>query len=203
MLGQRMPRHTSTLPVAALLAFAVLGLAKAPAPQAIQDRAKPQPGSDRRPEAAEVWTDHLKVSAYPSQAAIMPGRPLSLIVEIEPQPRMHVYAPGDHDYRVITLTVAPQPSVRLMPIEYPASEIYLFEPLDERVPVYQKPFRLVQQVALEKPLQTTGGKPSTLTFTGTLDYQACDDRICFNPVSVPLSWKVALQPGVVETPGRR
>ena len=27
-----------------------------------------------------------------------------------------------------------------------------------------------------------------MTLTGTLDYQACDDAICFDPVSVPLSF---------------
>ena len=34
----------------------------------------------------------------------------------------------------------------------------------------------------------------TLTLRGTLDYQACDDRVCYNPVSVPLSWTVTLVP---------
>jgi hypothetical protein len=33
-----------------------------------------------------------------------------------------------------------------------------------------------------------------LTLTGSLDYQACDDQICYNPVSVPLSWTVAVRP---------
>lgn len=33
-------------------------------------------------------------------------------------------------------------------MQYPASEIYHFKPLDERVPVFQKPFRLVQSMAV-------------------------------------------------------
>ena len=31
-----------------------------------------------------------------------------------------------------------------------------------------------------------------LTVSGTLDYQACDDRLCFTPVSVPLSFTLDL-----------
>ena len=31
-----------------------------------------------------------------------------------------------------------------------------------------------------------------LTLSGTLDYQACDDQICFQPVSVPLSFTLDL-----------
>jgi hypothetical protein len=54
---------------------------------------------------------------------------------------MHVYAPGATGYRVIGLTIADQPFIRVTPATYPASEIYHFEPLDERVPVYTQPFR--------------------------------------------------------------
>jgi hypothetical protein len=31
-----------------------------------------------------------------------------------------------------------------------------------------------------------------ITLTGQLDYQACTDTVCFDPVSVPLSWTVAV-----------
>jgi hypothetical protein len=36
-------------------------------------------------------------------------------------------------------------------------------------------------------------KTEGVTITGTLDYQACDDRICFNPKSVPVSYTVRLR----------
>lgn len=41
--------------------------------------------------------------------------------------------------------------MRVLPIKYPASEIYFFRPLANEVPVYQKPFTLVQEVILEGP----------------------------------------------------
>lgn len=31
-----------------------------------------------------------------------------------------------------------------------------------------------------------------LTVHGRLDYQACDDKICYNPASIPLSWSFAV-----------
>jgi hypothetical protein len=34
----------------------------------------------------------------------------------------------------------------------------------------------------------------SLTIKGTLSYQACDDRICFSPQSVPLAWTVSVRP---------
>ena len=82
------------------------------------------------------------------------------------------------------------------------SEIYFFEPLNERVPVFQKPFSLVQELVLEGTAQAQAalrGKEN-VTVKGTLEYQACDDRTCFNPVSVPLSWTLTLRPLLVPPP---
>ena len=33
----------------------------------------------------------------------------------------------------------------------------------------------------------------SITVTGTLQYQACDDKQCYNPVSLPLSWDAKLR----------
>jgi hypothetical protein len=91
-------------------------------------------------------------------------------------------------------------------MRYPASQIYHFKPLNERVPVYQKPFTLLQEIILEGTPQAQAafrGKTS-LTINGTLEYQACDDKICYNPASVPVSWTIDLRPLVFErtTPQR-
>jgi hypothetical protein len=40
----------------------------------------------------------------------------------------------------------------------------------------------------------------TLTLTGTLEYQACNDKECFNPASAPISWTVGLRTLVRERP---
>ena len=142
-----MPRDVR-LAVLLVVALPVFARAQAqPAGDAAKARAD---AASQRAGAAEIWTDHLKLRTYASQPAIAPGGRVSLILEIEPGDRMHVYAPGADDYRVITLTVATQPFIRLSPVQYPASEIYVFEPLDERIPVYQKPFTLIQELMLDK-----------------------------------------------------
>ncbi len=144
----------------------------------------------------EISTSHLQIKAYPSDSVIARGERFSLAVEITPQPNMHVYAPGAEGYRIITLRIEPQRFVRLLPIQHPASEIYYFEPFDERVPVYQKPFTLLQEVITETTREERAAFDAlgTLTFTGSLEYQACDEKVCYNPVSVPLSWTVGIKP---------
>jgi peroxiredoxin len=149
-----------------------------------------------------VSTAHFELATYPSDSAIAPGNRFGLALEVKPGPRMHVYAPGASNYRVIALKLDPMPFVRTIPMKYPASEVYHFKPLDERVPVFQRPFTLVQEVVIEGNPQAQAalrGKES-ITLTGTLEYQACDDKICYNPASIPLSWTLSLRPLVVERP---
>ena len=202
-----MTRFADRRRVAALLLVAGLPVA-ATARQAQRPAAvsKPDPAASQREAAVDIWTDHLKLRTYASDRAIAPGQRVSLVLEIEPGERMHVYAPGADGYRVIMLTIAGQPFVRLLEQQYPASELYVFEPLNERVPVYQKPFKLVQELTLDAgpKAQAALRGQAQLTLKGSLDYQACDDKICFNPVSVPLSWTLALRaaprPGGPATP---
>lgn len=142
-------------------------------------------------------TAQLKFTAYPSNTAVFVGTRFSIAVDVEPGPDMHVYAPGAETlgYRVIGLNLTPSRYLRFEPVEFPESEIYHFEPLDEYVPVYQRPFTLLQEVVVEASVAAASALENidTLTLTGSFDYQACDDEFCFNPVSVPLSFSLDLE----------
>jgi len=135
-----------------------------------------------KPKVTQVSTDHLRIR-YAGDVVMKTDGSMSFVVEIEPRPGIHVYAPGADDYRVIALEIDEQSALRLRPLQYPASEIYYFLPLNEKIPVYQKPFAL----KLDAHAQTTR---EGLAVTGRLEYQACDDKVCFAPVSVPLAWTV-------------
>lgn len=151
---------------------------------------------------AKLATEHLDLTTYPSDAAVAPGNRFSVVLMITPKRGMHVYAPGASGYRVVSVQIAEQPFVRAVPLTYPDSEIYHFKPLNERTPVYQKPFTLVQEIVLEgdPKAQAAFRDKGALTITGTLEYQACDDKFCYNPVSLPLSWTLDLRRLVRERP---
>jgi len=141
-------------------------------------------------------TDHLTLSATISDTVAAPGHRLSIVAAVTPRPTMHLYAPGKHDYQVVQLVIDPQPWLRAHDTVYPASEIYHFVPLDERVEVYSKPIRLQRDVTLlaTPEMQKLLGSMTTATITGALEYQACDDKVCFNPARVPITFTVTLKP---------
>src|SRR5262245_39174988 len=109
-----------------------------------------QLGTGTTPVAAtKVSTAHLDLTAFATDTEIAPGNRFSLVFDVVPKSGVHVYAPGAAGYRIVSFAVTPQPFVQLQPVQYPPSEIYVFRPLDERVQVYQKPFRLAQELLLE------------------------------------------------------
>ena len=139
-------------------------------------------------------TAHLSLMASLSDAEAAPGERLALTVGITPARGMHVYAPGRHDYQVARIVIDQQPWLRVHPPVYPRSEIYHFKPLDERVEVFMKPFRLRQDITLlaTPEAQKFFAAQPTVTITGALEYQACDDRVCFSPARVPLSFTITV-----------
>ncbi|MBZ5558320.1 MAG: protein-disulfide reductase DsbD N-terminal domain-containing protein [Acidobacteriia bacterium] len=132
---------------------------------------------------------HATVTASPADVAGKAGAKVSLFVDIVPKPGIHVYAPGAKDYIAVALKLDARPDVKAGRATFPKSEDMFFEPLNEHVPVFQKPFRITQDVTLGKSVAVG----STVTVAGTLSFQACDDKVCYAPESVPVSWSVMVK----------
>lgn len=145
--------------------------------------------------ATRIATDHLQITTYVTDGVVVPGAVFALVFEIAPREGIHVYAPGEHSYKIVRVNLEPDPRLVTRPVEYPPSEIYFFAPLKERVPVFQMPFTLTQSMSVSTAPEHRAAlaKVSRMTIRGTLDYQACDDRVCFLPKSIPVSYTVRLR----------
>jgi len=137
---------------------------------------------------------HLSVTASVSDAVAAPGKRLAMTADISPAKGIHLYAPGKHSYQVVRLVIEPQPWLKVHGTVYPRSEIYYFKPLDERVEVYTKPFRITQDVTLlaTPEVQKLLAARESITLSASLEYQACDDTVCFNPARIPLTFTIAV-----------
>ena len=144
----------------------------------------------------EVTGKYLSVRAGLSDSTAAPGHRVALILDVTPDRNVHVYAPGQEGYIAVALKLDPSPDFRSGAARYPTPRDYVFAPLKERVKIYDRPFRILQDVtlALTPALRQRAAEKDTLTLTGTLEYQACDDKVCFRPDSVPLRWTISLTP---------
>jgi hypothetical protein len=138
-------------------------------------------------------TPHLTMATSTSLAAgatVKPGATVKLFVDVIPDAKIKVYAPGAKDYLPVVLQLSPSPAgVRVGKLAYPPSQDWYFEPLKEHVAVYQAPFRLTQDITIA----STAKAGQMLTVQGVFKYQACDDTICYNPVNAPVSWTLMIR----------
>jgi hypothetical protein len=138
-------------------------------------------------------TMHLTVNTSISDTTVTPGKKLSLKFDVTPKRGMHVYAPGKHDYQVIAVKIDPQPWLKVAPTTYPPSEIYEFKELGEKVETYGKPFTLVQDLTVLNTADAKKALAAPVKLTGTLQYQACDDKVCYAPSKIPVSFDLTVK----------
>ena len=129
---------------------------------------------------------HISVAATASATTARPGATLSLFVDVLPGAGIHVYAPGATDYQPIALKLSASTDAVAGKLAYPKSETLTIPETGEKVPVYNKPFRLAQPVTIAKTVKM-GTK---IVVSGRVQYQACDDQVCFLPAELPVSWTI-------------
>ena len=138
-------------------------------------------------------TPHITMTTSASStpgATVAPGASVKLFVDVIPDAKIHVYAPGAKDYLPVALELSAVPAaVRVGKLNYPPSKDWYFEPTKEHVPTYQAPFRLTQDITI-RPTAKSG---ETLTLQGVFKYQACDDTTCYNAVNAPVSWTIKVR----------
>jgi len=134
---------------------------------------------------------HVTATAGANAARAPAGATISLWVDVTPKPAIHVYAPGATDYQIVTLVMTPQRGLTFGKAVYPVGTPIAFPGITERVPVYQKMFRITQPLTLARTVGA-GQTLTTLTIAGAMNYQACDDRVCFPPASLPVKWTLEI-----------
>jgi DsbC/DsbD-like thiol-disulfide interchange protein len=149
------------------------------------------------PSVRAEETPHVTIKTSTSAASVAPGARLSLIVEITPKPKIHVYAPGEKDAIPVELTLAPNDALTDKSVVFPRPEKYYVAPLKLTQLVYSKPFRIIQELtvaASPSVRERARAAGATLTIDATLRYQACDDKVCYIPKTVPLAWTIPFAP---------
>ena len=153
-------------------------------------------GGDPGGAVSEHKTDHLYLSNWVSDQAVLGGQRFTVGIDVAMEQKMHVYAPGvEGGYIAVEFEVEKANGVEVFPATYPKSELIHLPAIDETVPVYQGSFRILADVKIGQvkdlgPLLNANGE---LLLRGTFRYQACDDKLCYLPASVPLEWTVKVE----------
>jgi len=134
------------------------------------------------PDTAQVQGKQLTASVGASNSTAAPGERVTLTIDIELEPDMHVYAPGVDGYIPIDWKMESSGAADVHAPEFPQPEKLYLKAIDETVPAYRDHFRLIRDVTI------SAGASGTVTLDGALRYQACDDRVCYIPQTLHLHW---------------
>ena len=135
---------------------------------------------------APIETAHLRVKMAGAETPVAAGARVALILEVEPKPSMHVYAPEQKGFVPVSLQLAANPKITARPAVYPKGEATTVA--GETQIVYSRPFRV------EVPVTVAAGQAAgAVLVSGTFEYQACDDRVCYAPKKVAVSWPLTVR----------
>lgn len=139
-------------------------------------------------------TDHLRLSAWAGEKVVRGGQRVTLALDLELPPKMHVYAPGAQGYIPVTWRITNPPG-KLTDAAWPESRMMFLPAIQERVPVFEYRVRVYRSITLaeEAELRKLVNGRGEFPIEGSFRYQACDDRICYLPQDIPLRWTLILE----------
>jgi len=153
-------------------------------------------GSVAGTRETSVNAKYLRMKYYATTDLARPDLRLTLVADFALPPKMHVYTPEVKGYIPIRLTLEDSPYYVARAAEYPKGDLLLLPAINEIVPVYENQFRITQDVVLaaSNVLEPLLNGDKTLQIRGSLRYQACDDKICYLPETLPMEWTFRLEP---------
>jgi thiol:disulfide interchange protein DsbD len=143
-----------------------------------------------RPVRAEL-TPIVESEAHPvgkARAALLVRLPEALHVQSN--------APRDASLIPTVLTITPPDGVRVSELVFPKATDLEQAGQSQALAVFEHEFAIGVQIEVASATQ-----PGAIDLPGELRYQACDDKLCYAPRNVPLSWTLPLKPIDRRPPG--
>ena len=126
----------------------------------------------------------FKLTAFPSQEKLSAGHRILVLADFEMYDKVHLYAPGS-SYRAVDIKIADNPALMAGELSLPEPEMIYLEAIDETVPVYHGNVRVNREVTLSPHYDG-----SSITIDAMLEYQTCDDELCYPPDRMPISFEL-------------
>jgi len=142
-------------------------------------------------KVGEAETSHLKIRYSASDQVLRSGSRTVLLLDVILKPGLHVYAPEvTGSYIPIEWRISKSAAILPYDTSFPASENLHLPAVQETLPVYSGTFRLTRDVTIGqgREIRSFLSPEGKLTVEGSFRYQACDDKFCYPPQTIPIKW---------------
>jgi peroxiredoxin len=130
-----------------------------------------------------------------SNTTVAPGQRVALTLDIDLQPNLHVYAPGVDNYIPIEWKMDDSATAQVHAPVFPHAEKLYLKAINETVPAYTSHFRLTRDITIPAEDKLKAAVDAGhFAVDSTLNYQACDDRLCYFPQKMRLQWTFEVEP---------
>lgn len=121
--------------------------------------------------------DYVKISATPSKKEFQQSENIKVNIKASVQEGYHINANkiADEDLIPTSLNVK-EGDIKLVKVNWPAAKNYKFSFSETELQVFEGSFNIGLNLKAKKDL-----KPGKYDVSGTVHYQACNDRACFAP----------------------
>ena len=137
---------------------------------------------------AKPGVQHASVVAT-GPAAASAGSLVTLWADVTPNPSIHIYAEGAKDFTPVSLVLTPNTGIAAGRPKYPKADMASAPGATEAVPAYKQAVRIAMPVTIK----STAKPGDVVSIAGAVNYQACDDRLCYPVTAAPVAWKVTVK----------
>ena len=143
------------------------------------------------PVGAQVRAFTAELSPIVESDGVRAGTTVRTALGVRLPEGLHVNSnqPRDPLLIPIVLTVDPPPGVSVLEIVYPEPTDLRQEGADQPLSVFERTFAIGVRLELAEDLAV-----GPLVVPARLRYQACDETVCYRPLTVPVEWTLRVVP---------
>jgi cytochrome c biogenesis protein CcdA len=129
----------------------------------------------------------VTTDALVGASAVRPGETIRLALQVSLPQGFHVQsnAPRDRSLIPTTLTLQAPQGMRVTEIVFPPAKDFVQEGAAEPLLVFEQTFAVGAVIEVD-----ASHAAGVVQIPGRFRYQTCDDRLCYRPVTVDVSWPV-------------
>ncbi len=142
------------------------------------------------PAEAQFGRPSAELTPVVEQSAVQPGETLTGRLRVVLDEGIHVQSDAPREEYLIPtrLTFDPPEGVTVEEVTYPPASDWFLQGQDEPLAVFESEFAIEWRLAVGPDLA-----PGELVVPGNFQYQSCDDRLCYPPVTAPVEWRVRVE----------
>jgi len=152
-------------------------------------------GSPLNTHEKQVTHNHLKLHYYASTNTASLGDEIELFVDVELNDGIHVYAPPAEPFTPVDWQMAAQPGVQFEPPLFPPAQTLRVGPSGDTASVYLGRFQIKRRATLDTDAPPVLDAQGNVSIKGSFKFQACDQQICYSPITIPIEWKFTARSG--------